>query len=115
MVQKYSGISLPRNKPVTGELAFSHESGIHIAAILDDPATYEYFTPELVGSERHFILGKHTGKKALEYVVASLGCKLSDKQICTVLDLVKDRSEHKCNITPEVLRNLIRKAKESPS
>ncbi|HSQ92840.1 MAG TPA: homocitrate synthase family protein [Methanoregula sp.] len=115
MVQKYSGISLPRNKPVTGELAFSHESGIHIAAILDDPATYEYFTPELVGSERHFILGKHTGKKALEYVVASLGCELSDKQICTVLDLVKDRSEHKCNITPEVLRNLIRKAKESPS
>jgi methanogen homocitrate synthase len=115
MVQKYSGISLPRNKPVTGELAFSHESGIHIAAILDDPATYEYFTPELVGSERHFILGKHTGKKALEYVVASLGCELSDKQICTVLDLVKDRSEHKCTITPDVLRNLIRKAKGSPS
>jgi methanogen homocitrate synthase len=115
MVEKYSGITLPRNKPVTGELAFSHESGIHIAAILDDPATYEYFTPELVGSERHFILGKHTGKKALEYVVASMGCELSEKQICRVLDLVKDHSEHKCNITPEVLRKLIRKAKESPA
>ena len=115
MVEKYSGITLPRNKPVTGELAFSHESGIHIAAILDDPATYEYFTPELVGGERHFILGKHTGKKALEYVVASMGCELSEKQVCRVLDLVKDHSEHKCNITPEVLRKLIRKAKESPS
>jgi methanogen homocitrate synthase len=115
MVEKYSGVPLPRNKPVTGELAFSHESGIHIAAILDDPATYEYFTPELVGSERHFILGKHTGKKALEYVVASMGCELSEKQVCRVLDLVKDHSEHKCNITPEVLRKLIRKVKESPS
>jgi methanogen homocitrate synthase len=114
LVEKYSGIALPRNKPVTGELAFSHESGIHIAAILDDPATYEYFSPELVGSERHFILGKHTGKKALEYVVASMGCELSEKQVCRVLDLVKDHSEHKCNITPEVLRKLIRKAKESP-
>ncbi|RPI35899.1 MAG: homoaconitate hydratase, partial [Methanoregulaceae archaeon] len=110
----FSGITLPRNKPVTGELAFSHESGIHIAAILDDPATYEYFTPELVGSERHFILGKHTGKKALEYVVASMGCELSEKQVCQVLDLVKGHSEHKCHITPEVLRKLIRKAKESP-
>jgi methanogen homocitrate synthase len=114
MVEQYSGVALPRNKPVTGELAFSHESGIHIAAILDDPATYEYFSPDLVGSERHFILGKHTGKKALEHVVASLGCELSDNQICTVLDLVKDHSEHKCTITPEVLRKLIRKVRESP-
>ncbi len=113
MVEKYSGISLPKNKPVTGELAFSHESGIHIAAILDDPSTYEYFPPELVGSERHFILGKHTGKKALEHVVASMGCELSEKQICRVLDLVKDHSEHKCSITPDVLKKLIRKAQEN--
>lgn len=115
MVEKFSGIPLPRNKPVTGELAFSHESGIHIAAILDDPSTYEYFPPDLVGGERHFILGKHTGKKALEHVVASLGCDLSDKQICRVLDLVKDHSEHKCHVTPEVLRKLIKKVRESPS
>lgn len=115
LVEKYSGITLPRNKPVTGELAFSHESGIHIAAILEDPSTYEYFPPALVGGERHFILGKHTGKKALEHVVASLGCELSEKQVCAVLDLVKDHSEHKCNITPEVLRKLIKKVKESPA
>jgi methanogen homocitrate synthase len=112
MVEKYSGITLPRNKPVTGELAFSHESGIHIAAILEDPSTYEYFPPDMVGSERKFILGKHTGKKALEHVVASIGCELSEKQVCRVLDLVKDHSEHKCNITPDVLRKLIRKAKK---
>ena len=112
MVERYSGITLPRNKPVVGELAFSHESGIHIAAILDDPSTYECFPPELVGSERRFILGKHTGKKALEHVVSSIGCELSDKQICRVLDLVKEHSEHKCNITPVVLRKLIKKAQE---
>jgi methanogen homocitrate synthase len=113
MVEKYSGVTLPRNKPVTGELAFSHESGIHIAAILQDPSTYEYFPPDLVGGERHFILGKHTGKKALEHVVASLGCELSETQICIVLDLVKEHSEQKCHITPDVLRRLIKKAQES--
>jgi methanogen homocitrate synthase len=112
MVEEYSGIKLPRNKPVTGELAFSHESGIHIAAILEDPLTYENFPPELVGGERHFILGKHTGKKALEHVMAALGCSLTDPQICRVLDMVKQRSEEKCSITPEVLRKLIRKAQE---
>jgi methanogen homocitrate synthase len=66
----------------------------------------------MVGSERKFILGKHTGKKALEHVMASLGCELTDKQVCRVLDLVKDHSEHKCNITPDILKKLIRKAKE---
>jgi methanogen homocitrate synthase len=111
LVEKYSGITLPRNKPVTGELAFSHESGIHIAAILEDPLTYENFSPEMVGGERKFILGKHTGKKALEHVVASIGCELSEKQVCRVLDMVKEHSEHKCNITPDVLKKLIRKAK----
>ncbi len=115
MVEKYSGITLPRNKPVTGELAFSHESGIHIAAILDDPESYEFFPPDLVGSERKFILGKHTGKKALEHVVASIGCELSEKQVCRVLDLVKEHSEQKCNISPDVLKRLIRKAKEENS
>jgi methanogen homocitrate synthase len=113
MVEKYSGVALPRNKPVTGELAFSHESGIHIAAILDNPETYEYFPPNLVGGERHFILGKHTGRKALEHVVASIGCELSEKQVCKVLDLVKDHSEHKCNVTPEILKKLIRKVRET--
>ena len=112
MVEKYSGVPLPRNKPVTGELAFSHESGIHIAAILEDPASYEYFPPDMVGSERKFILGKHTGKKALEFVMASIGCELTDRQVCRVLDLVKDHSEHKCHITPDVLKKLIRKAQE---
>ena len=110
MVEKFSGITLPRNKPVTGELAFSHESGIHIAAILEDPSSYEYFPPDMVGGERHFILGKHTGKKALEHVMAGLGCECTDKQVCRVLDLVKDHSENKCNITPDILRKLIKKA-----
>jgi methanogen homocitrate synthase len=114
-VEKYSGIALPRNKPVVGELAFSHESGIHIAAILEDPSTYENFPPQMVGNERRFILGKHTGKKALEHVVSSIGCELSEKQVCRVLDLVKEHSEHKCSITPDVLRKLIRKAKEENS
>ncbi|MFA5331225.1 MAG: homocitrate synthase family protein [Methanoregula sp.] len=111
-VEKYSGITLPRNKPVTGELAFSHESGIHIAAILEDPKSYEYFPPDLVGGERHFILGKHTGRKALEHVVSSLGYDLSEVQICRVLDLVKVHSEQKCSITPKILQKLIRRAQK---
>ena len=68
---------------------------------------YSYFSPALVGGERHFLLGKHTGRKALEHVVATLGCDLSEAQISRLLDLVKEHSEQKCSITPEVLQKLI--------
>jgi methanogen homocitrate synthase len=112
MVETYSGIILQKTKPVVGEHAFSHESGIHIAAILEDPRTYEYFLPEMVGGERRFILGKHTGKKALEHVMATLGYQLNDQQICSVLDEVKELGESKIGITPETLTALIRHARK---
>ena len=112
MVEEFSGITLQKTKPVVGHHAFSHESGIHIAAILEDPQTYELFLPEMVGGQRRFILGKHTGKKALEHVVMSLGYSLNEKQICAVLDEVKELGESKCGITPETLTALIRHAQK---
>jgi methanogen homocitrate synthase len=108
LVERYSGITLQKTKPVVGDHAFSHESGIHIAAILEDPQTYEYFLPDMVGGKRRFILGKHTGKKALEHVVATLGYQLNEQQICTVLDEVKELGESKIGITPDTLTALIR-------
>lgn len=112
MVEKYSGIQVAKTKAVVGEHAFAHESGIHIAAILDDPATYEYFMPEMVGGERRFVLGKHTGRKALSHVVNSLGCELNMNETNWVLDQIKERSEGKCSITPEMLLKLIKRSKE---
>lgn len=108
MVERFSGITLQKTKPVVGAHAFSHESGIHIAAILEDPQTYEFFFPEMVGGQRRFILGKHTGKTALEHIVATLGYYLNDQQICTILDEVKELGESKIGITPEALTALIR-------
>ena len=52
---------------MVGLNAFSHESGIHIAAVLEEAETYELFSPDLVGNKRRIVIGKHTGKKALQY------------------------------------------------
>jgi methanogen homocitrate synthase len=114
MVAQYSGVTVDRLKPVVGDNAFRHESGIHIAAILEDPETYEFFSPELVGSVRKFILGKHTGKKALEHEIARLGYHLEEPQICRVLEMVKDRGEKKVDLTDETLIDLIKLVTEGP-
>ncbi len=108
LVARCSGIPVSKTHPIVGEHAFAHESGIHIAAMLKDPDCYEYVHPALIGTKRHFHLGKHTGRKALEYVVGSQGFSLNPDQIGRVLALVKERSEQKCCVTPEVLIELIR-------
>ena len=112
IVEEYSGIKVAKTKAVVGEHAFAHESGIHIAAILEDPATYEYFMPEMVGGERRFVLGKHTGRKALAHVVSTLGCELSTAETDWVLEQIKERSAGKCSITPGMLLKLIKRSKE---
>lgn len=114
MVAHYSGVGVDCLKPVVGDHAFRHESGIHIAAILEDPETYEYFPPELVGTTRKFTLGKHTGKKALEHEVARLGYQLPEKQLCQVLEMVKDRGEKKVDLTDETLIDLIKQVMGGP-
>jgi len=112
LVAQVSGIYPDQVRPIVGENAFAHESGIHIAAILEDPSTYESIPPELVGGERRFVLGKHTGKRALEHIANAYGFNLSDEQARWVLGQIKQRSEGKCSVTREVLCGFLRQAKE---
>ncbi|WNY26990.1 homocitrate synthase family protein [Methanolapillus ohkumae] len=82
------------NKAVVGENAFSHESGIHVAAILENPRTYELFLPEMVGGQRNLIVGKHTGTKALAGIIKSMGYTLSDADFDRLFDDVKVLTEN---------------------
>ena len=88
-VRKASKIDIAVNKSVVGQNAFSHESGIHVAAILENPRTYELFLPEMVGGKRNLIVGKHTGTKALAGIIKSFGYELKDDDFNTLFDRVK--------------------------
>ena len=107
-VERYSKMQLPKNKPVVGLNAFSHESGIHVAAVLEEPRTYELFPPELVGNKRRIVVGKHTGKKALQYVIAELGYKPTRDELCEILEGVKRICEVKKSVSEEELVGVIR-------
>lgn len=107
-VERYSKMQLPKNKPIVGLNAFSHESGIHVAAVLEEPRTYELFPPELVGNKRRIVVGKHTGKKALQYVIAELGYKPTRDELCEILEGVKRICEVKKSVSEEELEDVIR-------
>ncbi len=111
MVVEYSGVKLAKNKPVVGDFAFSHESGIHVAAIMEEPSTYELFSPDIVGGKRSLIIGKHTGTKALKGIVHSMGYNLNHDQLCDLLAKVKDCTQAKrgipCKRLDEFIKEII--------
>lgn len=107
MVNRYSGLRPAVNKAIVGEHAFSHESGIHVCAILEEPRTYELFSPEMVGGKRHLIVGKHTGMKALRGIVREMGHELTNEQLTALLDRIKNCTDTKRGISPARLESMI--------
>ena len=88
-VVRYSGIEVAKNKAVVGRNTFSHESGIHIAAVLKDPACYEPFPPETVGQERRFVFGKHSGATALKHFIRDQDIEVDEEMLSELLEEVK--------------------------
>ncbi|MBN2154742.1 MAG: homoaconitate hydratase [Candidatus Lokiarchaeota archaeon] len=58
-------LPLNMHKPVVGPFSFSHESGLHVNAMLSHPLTYEPINPKVVGRNRKFYLGKLSGSGAI--------------------------------------------------
>jgi len=113
MVAKYSGITPSPNKAIVGQNAFTHESGIHVAAILEEPRTYELFLPSMVGGKRNLIVGKHTGTKALKGIINSIGFCLEREELCALIEKVKVCTEDKHkSISREQLEKLIAQVRQ---
>ena len=102
------GQPIPNNKAIIGANAFAHESGIHQDGMLKNRQTYEIMTPQTVGrAESNLVIGKHSGRNAVKSKYESLGYKLSEEQIATVFEAVKDLADRKKTIFDEDLLALI--------
>jgi len=80
---------MPVNKPIVGDNAFTHESGIHVHGILNNSFTYEPMSPEMVGHSRRIVLGKHTGANSLRSKLKEYHIDLNEKQFENVLSQIK--------------------------
>jgi len=93
LVFEAANLPLPPNQPWVGSNAFSHESGIHVAAVLNCPMTYECIDPEQVGNRRHLILGKHSGTALVKSRLEEKEVKASQDQICDIVRAIKKAGE----------------------
>jgi len=96
LVSAITGMPIPRNKAITGENAFAHESGIHQHGMLRHASTYEIMRPKDVGLSRtHLILGKHSGRHAFRERVRDLGFELEDEELNRVFERFKALADRK--------------------
>jgi len=78
------------NKPLIGDNAFTHESGMHVHGTLADTSLYEPIDPAMVGRTRRFALGKHTGKASVKRVLTDIGIDADEVQVAKILVRVKE-------------------------
>jgi len=108
LVSKLFGVAVPPNKAVVGENAFSHEAGIHVHGVLNNPFTYEPVRPEDVGNKRRIVLGKHSGRHAVEWALKNMGVEPREELVNYVMETVKSLAVKKVRIDENVLREIIR-------
>lgn len=83
---------IPNNKSIIGKRIFEVESGIHVDGISKDSKCYEPFSPIEVGMERKIIIGKHSGRKAIELKLKELNINLEVTKFKIVLDKLRSES-----------------------
>ncbi|MDI6886028.1 MAG: 2-isopropylmalate synthase [archaeon] len=92
LIERFTGIPIPITKPIVGENAFSHESGIHAHGVIEKSDTFEpgIMTPEMVGHRRRIVLGKHTGRHSIEKKLSEVGMFPPKEQVDEILERVKE-------------------------
>jgi len=103
-----TGKSVQPNKAIVGENAFAHEAGIHQHGVLNNPMTYEIMTPESVGaSGNRIVLGKHSGRFALDKKLQSLGYSLARDELNQVYVQFTKLADEKKIVTEDELSALV--------
>jgi 2-isopropylmalate synthase len=104
LVSNIVGFPIPRNKPIIGENAFSHESGIHQDGMIKNKSTYEIMTPESVGRQSStLILGRHSGMHGFKTRVEELGFSLNQDDLKKTYDRFLEIADKKKEVFDEDL------------
>ena len=90
LVAQASGRPVAWQKSLVGGGAFTHEAGIHVDGLLKDPLNYQGIDPAELGRMHRMVLGKHSGRHAVQRVYAErLRFELDAGQAEAVLPLVR--------------------------
>lgn len=107
MIETFSGIRIPANKPIVGENVFTQTSGVHADGDTKNKLYYNDLLPERFGRERKYAMGKTAGKSNILKNLDKIGIKLDAEALRKVTKRVVELGDRKENVTAEDLPYII--------
>jgi len=95
VVETYSGIRIPHNKPIIGENVFTQVAGVHADGDNKKNLYFNDLLPERFGRSRQYALGKTSGKANIMKNLQQLGIELDDEMMQKVTQRVIELGDHK--------------------
>ena len=82
-----------KHQPYVGDSAFAHKGGVHIHAVLKNPATYEHVDPARVGNRQRMLISDYGGRSGLLDKIDAYGIKLTKghAKVNELIHALKDR------------------------
>ncbi len=107
VVESFSGIRVPTNKPLIGEFVFTQCSGIHADGDNKDNLYFNDLMPERFGRTRKYALGKTSGKANIKKNLDELGITLDPEALKKVTERIIELGDQKETVTIDDLPYII--------
>ena len=107
IVESYSGIRIPNNKPVIGDNVFTQCAGIHADGDNKNNLYYNNLLPERFNRAREYALGKTSGKSNIKKNLESMGIELDEASMKKVTDRIIELGDKKEIVTQDDLPYII--------
>lgn len=107
LVESYSSISIPANKPIIGENVFTQVAGIHADGDNKDSLYCNDLLPERFGRKREYALGKNSGKANILQNLKDLGLELDENSMRKVTERIIELGDKKELVTQEDLPYIV--------
>ena len=107
VVESYSGVAIPANKPIIGENVFTQVAGVHADGDSKSNLYYNDLLPERFGRTREYALGKTSGKANIRKNLESLGLELDEDSMKKVMERIIELGDRKELVTQEDLPYII--------
>lgn len=107
MVETYTGIHIPANKPIVGENVFTQCAGIHADGDNKNNLYFNDLLPERFGRVREYALGKMSGKANIKKNLETLGIDLDEDAMRKVTERIIELGDKKQAVTSEDLPYII--------
>jgi D-citramalate synthase len=107
MVESFSGVRIPSNKPLIGEFVFTQTSGIHADGDNKNNLYFNDIKPERFGRKREYALGKMSGKANIKKNLEEIGVDLDNESLKKVTEKIIELGDKKETVTKEDLPYII--------